>query len=98
VDRAVDVMSVIEHWFAENRPEGACVVSDQDEPGTVMALCGRQQDAREIALALNNHRGAVETLRDISKVDHIDAVLDPARPLRIARAWLREHDAAGGQS
>jgi hypothetical protein len=36
--------------------------------------------------------GAVEALREIVKVDHIDAVLDPARPLRIAKAWLREHD------
>lgn len=61
-------LSNIEQWRAENGENGACVVSDQDEPGTVMALCGRQQDAEEIAAALNNHRGAVDDLREVARL------------------------------
>jgi hypothetical protein len=65
-------------------------------------LDGIREGAAEIVELLNlpitDDRGAVGALRDIAKVDHIDAVLDPARPLRIAKAWLREHDVNGGQS
>jgi hypothetical protein len=60
-------MAVIERWRVENTPDGACVVSDQDEPGTVMALCGRRQDAEEIAAALNNSRGAVSMVEALTR-------------------------------
>lgn len=58
-------MTLIEHFRAVDGLEGPCVVSDADEPGTEMALCGRQQDAEEIASALNHWRGAVEALESI---------------------------------
>lgn len=32
------------------------VVCENDEPGTVMAMTGRQQDAEEIAAALNSYQ------------------------------------------
>lgn len=38
---------------------------------------------------------AAEALRDIAKVDPVDAALDPQRPVRIAKAWLRKHDTNG---
>lgn len=58
-----------------------------DDPIIHGARWKRERDEARQQLA-----GATKALRDISKVDHIDAVLDPTRPLRIARAWLREND------
>lgn len=49
-------------YRALNGENGPVVVCDDDEPGTVMAMTGRQQDAEEIAAALNN-RDALESLR-----------------------------------
>lgn len=45
-------------YRAVSGEDSPVVVCDDDEPGTVMAMVGRQQDAEEIAAALNSREPA----------------------------------------
>jgi hypothetical protein len=57
-------------------------------------------DAKLIASALNDHRGAVDLLRQIATIDkrgsHVTSNTEAAMR-RMARGWLDSHDLLGGQ-
>lgn len=96
-------MNVLAHYRATNTENGPAVICEDDEPGTVMAMVGRQQDAEEIADALNHHRGAVEGAerwRNVVVAAYSLVAHDEGRSPDEIVQELREdlHDALGGSS
>jgi hypothetical protein len=96
-------VSPAELYRAQNGPDGPQVICDSDEPGIVMAMTGRQQDAEEIATALNENarlraeveRLRAETLRQGKRITAQDALLvaseENAGRLREANGEARRH-------
>jgi hypothetical protein len=96
--RGEDTLTVIRRWECPNDAEHVIRTAAAPEGVERWRCYGCRVDAVEVEyVPRTDDRGAVEALRDIAKVDAIDAALDPQRPLRIAKAWLREHPERGGQ-